>query len=101
MIVVSYQILHVDLHHKTRIIVFIGSPITAEEKELIKMAKELNKEKISLDILFGEEDDITELLKKLIKAAKGKDVTAGSNLVIITSGSHHTVCTSIASKCPK
>ena len=41
-------------NHKTRIVVFVGSPIEAEEKELIKIAKKLKKEKVSVDVVsFG------------------------------------------------
>lgn len=39
-----------------RIVVFIGSPIGADEKELVKLAKRLKKEKVNVDIVsFGEE----------------------------------------------
>ena len=33
-------------NHKTRIVAFVGSPIAAEEKDLIKLAKKLKKEKV-------------------------------------------------------
>ena len=50
--------------HKTHIIAFVGSPKTADEKELMKMAKKLKKEKVSLDIAsFGEEDANAEFFK--------------------------------------
>jgi len=81
----------ISKNHKTRIVAFVGSPITADEKELIKMAKKLKKEKVSLDIVsFGEVDSNAELLKKLIEAVNGKDGTGGSNLVTIPSGPHLT-----------
>lgn len=39
-----------------RIVAFIGSPIDSEEKELVKLAKRLKKEKVTVDIVsFGEE----------------------------------------------
>ena len=39
-----------------RIVVFVGSPIYVEEKEMIKLAKRLKKEKVCVDIVsFGEE----------------------------------------------
>ncbi|XP_039300286.1 26S proteasome non-ATPase regulatory subunit 4-like, partial [Nilaparvata lugens] len=42
--------------HKMRIVLFVGSPIEAEEKELTKLAKRLKKEKVNVDIVsFGEE----------------------------------------------
>lgn len=33
-------------NHKTRIVAFVGSPIDADEKEIIKLAKKLKKEKV-------------------------------------------------------
>lgn len=43
-------------NHKMRIVVFIGSPVGVDEKELVKLAKRLKKEKVSVDIVsFGEE----------------------------------------------
>jgi len=39
-----------------RIVAFVGSPIVTEEKELVKLAKRLKKEKVNVDIVsFGEE----------------------------------------------
>jgi hypothetical protein len=39
-----------------RIVAFIGSPVEADEKELMKIAKKLKKEKVSIDIVsFGED----------------------------------------------
>ena len=35
---------------------FIGSPVEADEKELMKIAKKLKKEKVNVDIVsFGED----------------------------------------------
>lgn len=43
-------------NHRTRIIVFIGSPMNFDEKELNKLARKLKKEKVNVDIIcFGEE----------------------------------------------
>jgi len=52
-------------NHKTRIVAFVGSPIEADEKEVIKLAKKLKKEKVNIDIVnFGEdasmEDETSE-----------------------------------------
>lgn len=42
-------------NHKMRIVAFVGSPIEADEKEIIKVAKRLKKEKVNIDIVnFGE-----------------------------------------------
>ena len=38
-----------------RIVAFVGSPVKAQEKEVIKIAKRLKKENVNLDIInFGE-----------------------------------------------
>ena len=43
-------------NHRTRIVVFIGSPVEEEEKDLVKLAKRLKKEKVNVDIVnFGEQ----------------------------------------------
>ena len=75
-------------NHKTRIITFIGSPIDADEKELVKVAKKLKKEKVSVDVVsFGEVDENAELLKKFVETVNGRDGT-GSHLVTIPPGPH-------------
>jgi 26S proteasome regulatory subunit N10 len=39
-----------------RIVAFVGSPVEMEEKELVKLAKRLKKEKVNVDLVsFGEE----------------------------------------------
>ncbi|KAM5257204.1 26S proteasome non-ATPase regulatory subunit 4 isoform 4-T4 [Ctenodactylus gundi] len=43
-------------NHKMRIIAFVGSPVGDNEKDLVKLAKRLKKEKVNVDIInFGEE----------------------------------------------
>lgn len=43
-------------NHKMRIVAFIGSPVRLDEKEIIKLAKRLKKEKVNVDVVsFGEE----------------------------------------------
>nr|CAG4649454.1 EOG090X08NC [Scapholeberis mucronata]SVE93703.1 EOG090X08NC [Scapholeberis mucronata] len=75
-------------NHRTRIIVFIGSPINFDEKELNKLAKKLKKEKVNVDIIcFGEENGGTEVLASFINTLNGKDGT-GSHLVTIPPGPH-------------
>jgi len=74
-------------NHKTRIVVFIGSPIKAEEKELVKLAKKLKKEKVSVDIVnFGEDEVNKDLLQKFIETVNGRE-GSGSHLVTIFPGS--------------
>lgn len=75
-------------NHKTRIVAFVGSPIEADEKELIKMAKKLKKEKVNIDIVnFGEDEHNTEILNKFIETINGKEGTS-SHLVTVPPGPH-------------
>merc|ERR1712088_131110 len=75
-------------NHKTRIVMFVGSPIEAEEKELIKIAKKLKKEKVNVDIVsFGEDELNKDLLQKFIETVNGRD-GSGSHLVTIPVGPH-------------
>ena len=75
-------------NHKMRIVAFIGSPIEADEKDVIKLAKKLKKEKVNVDVIsFGEVDVNEEILKKFIETVNGRDGT-GSHLVAIPPGPH-------------
>lgn len=76
-------------HHRQRIIVFCCSPIDDEDKELIKIAKRLKKEKVNMDIVtFGEDEVNQAKLSQFIETINGKDggnchlvrITAGTNL---------------------
>lgn len=58
-----------------RIVVFVGSPVAAEEKELVKLAKKLKKEKVNVDIIsFGEDSINNEVLTTFINTLNGKVV---------------------------
>jgi len=75
-------------NHKTRIVMFVGSPLDAEESTLVKVAKKLKKEKVNVDIVsFGEDEVNADSLKKFIETVNGKDGT-GSHLVTIPPGPH-------------
>ncbi|KAK9869353.1 hypothetical protein WA026_003110 [Henosepilachna vigintioctopunctata] len=75
-------------NHKMRIVVFVGSPVASEEKELVKLAKKLKKEKVNVDVInFGEEATNTEVLSTFINTLNGKDGT-GSHLVTVPPGPH-------------
>ncbi|XP_071442879.1 26S proteasome non-ATPase regulatory subunit 4 isoform X2 [Hetaerina americana] len=75
-------------NHKMRIVVFVGSPVESEEKDLVKLAKRLKKEKVSVDIVsFGEEVANNDLLTAFINTLNGKD-GAGSHLVTVPPGPH-------------
>jgi len=75
-------------NHKTRIIAFVGSPIKCDEKEMVKLAKKLKKEKVNIDIInFGEDELNSDLLNKFVTTINGKEGT-GSHLVTIPPGPH-------------
>ena len=77
-------------NHKMRIVVFVGSPVQADDKELVKQAKRLKKEKVNVDIVsFGESQANTGKLQLFIEAMNGRDGT-GSHLVTVPSGPHLT-----------
>uniref|UniRef100_U5ENL8 26S proteasome non-ATPase regulatory subunit 4 n=1 Tax=Corethrella appendiculata TaxID=1370023 RepID=U5ENL8_9DIPT len=74
-------------NHKMRIVVFVGSPVTNDEAELVKLAKRLKKEKVNVDIVsFGDHQTNNEILTAFINALNGKDGT-GSHLVSVPRGS--------------
>ncbi|KAI8499488.1 26S proteasome non-ATPase regulatory subunit 4 [Branchiostoma belcheri] len=73
-------------NHKMRIVVFIGSPIETDDKDLIKQAKRLKKEKVSVDIIsFGEEEVNNDKLTSFINTLNGKEGTS-SHLVTVPPG---------------
>merc|ERR1719232_991315 len=75
-------------NHKTRIVAFVGSPLEADEKEMVKLAKKLKKEKVNIDIVnFGEDEANADLLNKFVTTINGKEGT-GSHLVTIPPGPH-------------
>nr|CAX76321.1 putative phosphatidylinositol-4-phosphate 5-kinase, type I, alpha [Schistosoma japonicum]CAX76322.1 putative phosphatidylinositol-4-phosphate 5-kinase, type I, alpha [Schistosoma japonicum]CAX76325.1 putative phosphatidylinositol-4-phosphate 5-kinase, type I, alpha [Schistosoma japonicum]CAX76328.1 putative phosphatidylinositol-4-phosphate 5-kinase, type I, alpha [Schistosoma japonicum] len=98
----SIRVAHLALRHrqlrhqKMRIICFIGSPILEDEKELIKLAKRLKKEKVNVDIInFGENETNQQKLSEFIDTINGKDGT-GSHLISVAPGTvlHDTLVTS-------
>jgi len=75
-------------NHKTRIVAFVGSPIESDEKEMVKLAKKLKKEKVNIDIVnFGEDECNADVLGKFISTINGKEGT-GSHLVTVPPGPH-------------
>ncbi|KAI9778148.1 MAG: hypothetical protein M1839_008357 [Geoglossum umbratile] len=70
---------------RQRIIVFICSPIEEDEKTLVKLAKKMKKNNISIDfIIFGDiEDDNTKKLTAFNESVGGGD---GSHLAIVPPG---------------
>jgi hypothetical protein len=64
-----------------RIVAFVGSPVASEEKELVKLAKKLKKEKVNVDIVsFGEDYINSDVLTTFINTLNGKVRVRGSRL---------------------
>lgn len=62
-------------NHKMRIVVFVGSPITADEKDLVKLAKRLKKEKVNVDLVsFGEELSVSSEIKWSLSFSRCSDL---------------------------
>ena len=64
---------------------FSCSPIEEDEKTLVKLAKKMKKNNVSIDVVaFGDlESDQTKKLEAFVENVKGGD---GSNLAIIPPG---------------
>ncbi|KAJ8921806.1 hypothetical protein NQ315_008435 [Exocentrus adspersus] len=75
-------------NHKMRIVAFVGSPVASEEKELVKLAKKLKKEKVNVDVIsFGEDTINSDALTTFVNTLNGKDGTS-SHLVTVPPGPH-------------
>ncbi|GFY42283.1 26S proteasome non-ATPase regulatory subunit 4 [Trichonephila inaurata madagascariensis] len=75
-------------HHKMRIVIFVGSPVDDDDKEIVKLAKKFKKEKVCVDIVnFGEDATNTDKLTLFINTLNGKD-GSGSHLVTVPPGPH-------------
>ncbi|XP_063906224.1 26S proteasome non-ATPase regulatory subunit 4 isoform X1 [Zophobas morio] len=75
-------------NHKMRIVAFVGSPVASEEKELVKLAKKLKKEKVNVDVVsFGEDTTNSDVLTTFINTLNGKDGSS-SHLVTVPPGPH-------------
>eukprot|EP01147_Barroeca_monosierra_P000437 gene437-3775_t len=71
--------------HHVHIIVFVGSPVIATEKQLMTLAKKLKKGNVSVDVIsFGEEDENQQKLEVFISNVSKE---GNSHLVIVPSGS--------------
>ncbi|GES64990.1 26S proteasome regulatory subunit S5A [Aspergillus terreus] len=87
----SIQVAGLALKHRSeksqrqRIIVFSCSPIEEDEKTLVKLAKKMKKNNVSIDVVaFGDlESDQTKKLEAFVENVKGGD---GSHLAIIPPG---------------
>ncbi|KAK7205316.1 hypothetical protein BZA70DRAFT_227961, partial [Myxozyma melibiosi] len=71
---------------RQRVIVFVGSPVTEDEKDLIKLAKKMKKNNIAVDFInFGEDAENVDKLEKFIANVKSGE---NSHLVNIPPGPH-------------
>ncbi|KAJ5091095.1 hypothetical protein NUU61_005965 [Penicillium alfredii] len=89
----SIQVAGLALKHRSeksqrqRIIVFSCSPIAEDEKTLVKLAKKMKKNNVSIDVVaFGDlESDQTKKLEAFVENVKSGD---GSHLAVIPPGPH-------------
>lgn len=71
-------------NHPQRIVAFVGSPLQDDEKELVKLAKKLKKNNVSVDVInFGENDANTAKLEAFVENVN-KD--GSSHLVTVPGG---------------
>ena len=67
-----------------RIVLFVGSPVEAEQKALVKVGKLLKKNNIAVDVVvLGDRDGNADKLRAFVDAANAND---NSNLVAIPAG---------------
>ncbi|QLQ79986.1 hypothetical protein HG537_0C06350 [Torulaspora globosa] len=88
----AMQIAALTLKHRQnkvqhqRIVVFVCSPITDKRDELLKLAKKLKKNSISVDIIsFGETDTNSQLLEEFIETVNNSQ-DESSHLVTVSPG---------------
>ncbi|KAI7848465.1 hypothetical protein BDC45DRAFT_523263 [Circinella umbellata] len=73
-------------NQRQRIVVFVGSPIEADERTLVRLAKKLKKNNVAVDIInFGEEAENNAKLEAFINNVNSGD---NSHLVTIPPGPH-------------
>lgn len=88
----AMQIAALTLKHRQnkvqhqRIVVFVCSPITDKREELLKLAKKLKKNSISVDIIsFGETNTNAQLLEEFIETVNNSQ-DESSHLVTVSPG---------------
>jgi 26S proteasome regulatory subunit N10 len=73
-------------NQRQRIIVFVGSPLCEDEKDLVRLGKKMKKNNIAVDVVnFGEEALNTSKLEAFMTAVNSSD---NSHLVNIPPGPH-------------
>jgi 26S proteasome regulatory subunit N10 len=61
-----------------RIVLFVGSPVTAESRALIKAGRQLKKNNVGIDVVcMGELETNEEKMRELVDAANGRAASAG------------------------
>jgi 26S proteasome regulatory subunit N10 len=91
---VAVQLASLALKHRPnkngsqRIVLFVGSPVSAESKALAKAGKQLKKNNVAIDIVaLGELEANEGKLRELVDAANGRaDEERTCHLVTIPSG---------------
>uniref|UniRef100_A0A0M3I2S4 VWFA domain-containing protein n=1 Tax=Ascaris lumbricoides TaxID=6252 RepID=A0A0M3I2S4_ASCLU len=77
-----------NVHHKMRIILFVGSPIPeADIVELNKFAKQLRKDDVQMDVIcFGEgNSNNAHVMRQFVQTVNGRQ-RSRSNLLVVPSG---------------
>eukprot|EP00802_Teleaulax_amphioxeia_P008497 Tamp_08506.p1 GENE.Tamp_08506~~Tamp_08506.p1 ORF type:complete len:411 (-),score=142.91 Tamp_08506:1086-2273(-) len=73
-------------HQRQRIIIFVGSPLMEDQKELVKLGKKLKKNDVAVDVInFGETAENQEKLEAFIGAVNKNE---NSNLLTVPPGPH-------------
>lgn len=73
-------------NQRQRVIAFVGSPLEADEKALVKLAKKMKKNNVAIDVVnFGEEAENTAKLEAFVNAVNSGD---NSHLITIPPGPH-------------
>eukprot|EP00013_Stygamoeba_regulata_P015407 CAMPEP_0177667454 /NCGR_PEP_ID=MMETSP0447-20121125/22133_1 /TAXON_ID=0 /ORGANISM="Stygamoeba regulata, Strain BSH-02190019" /LENGTH=402 /DNA_ID=CAMNT_0019173689 /DNA_START=89 /DNA_END=1297 /DNA_ORIENTATION=- len=69
-----------------RIVIFVGSPVEEDSKQLIRLAKQLKKSNIACDVVsFGEVEQNAQILTEFIEAV---NKSGNSHLVAVPAGPH-------------
>ncbi|KAI9189044.1 proteasome regulatory particle base subunit rpn10 [Blastocladiella emersonii ATCC 22665] len=73
-------------NQRQRVIVFVGSPVAEDVKDLVRLGKKLKKNNIAIDVVnFGEDQANTAKLEAFIEAVNSAD---NSHLATIPPGPH-------------
>ncbi|KAG9096985.1 hypothetical protein FRC06_008132 [Ceratobasidium sp. 370] len=73
-------------NQRQRIIVFLGSPLDADEKSLVRLAKKLKKNNVAVDVVsFGEDEVNDPLLRTFVDTLNSSD---NSHLLSVPSGAN-------------